>query len=327
MFICPKCGGSLADLHPGAICGCRYIIPTLDRVFQFTREPAIKTGGELMWLGYEKVGINYEPGYAMDRRDDGFGMFGACSRKLVKVLGRGCVVLDLGAGLGQASIPLALAGARVISVDISQVMMALAQERAARCGTPPGTPVFARMNAYELYIADSSVDAIVEIDMLHQVNRPELVINEIKRILKPGGLYVRYNSRNLELTDAEKAEKDIFGRMRADIEAFYAGELERAGYTIPEKSGWDDSYECRRRAFGEPEIIKTDEVVDIRWNLGAALHKRKTRAAGMTQLIPDEIHKRAWEASEKYAATKYGDDYDKTQRTYRFYGVLEVYRV
>ena len=141
IFKCIKCGNILDGFIP-AKCECGFIVPVIDGVYQFTDDNPISfDGDDLKWLGYEFVGEDYEPAVALGSDNlsanvsvgynVGNSMFiGNCSRKLKEHLGDNCVVLDLGAGLGQASIPLALAGADTIAADISQKMISVAQKRA-----------------------------------------------------------------------------------------------------------------------------------------------------------------------------------------------------
>ena len=56
------------------------------------------------------------------------------------------------------------------------------------------------------------------------------------------------------------------------------------------------------------------------------LYKIKTKAAGGSQLIPDEIHKNAWVKTDDYARNKYGEDYNNIKRYDKKMGFLEIYR-
>lgn len=181
LFKCPKCNININDFKPEK-CICGHHIPVVDGVYQFTNDlPISIKENDLKWLGYENVGENYDPAYALSHNDDNFGIFGACARKLAEILGKDKVVLDLGAGLGQASLPLSLEN--TIAVDISQKMMSITAKRALEHNVSNNKLVCTRMNAYNLYLCDNSIDAIIAIDLLHQVNRPELVMKEMKRVL------------------------------------------------------------------------------------------------------------------------------------------------
>jgi ubiquinone/menaquinone biosynthesis C-methylase UbiE len=190
------------------------------------------------YLGYEYVGENYE-GVKQGIIDDDYGIFGGSTRELVRLLGKGCVVLDLGAGLSPSSITLAMAGADTIAVDISQKMLSTAALRAARKPTD-GRLVFARMNAYNLAISNSSVNAVVANDVLHQLDNPEAAMKEITRVLKPGGVFVEYSSVGLLLTQEQREINRKCSEAFSDIQSYYYSALTRNGYAGPPFSSWDE---------------------------------------------------------------------------------------
>ena len=325
IFKCPQCNGNLSDFRP-SICQCGYQVPVVGGVYQFTDDKPISVGdSELQWLGYEKVGENYEPGYVWSKNDD-FGMFGSCARKLAEIIGKDKIVLDLGAGLGQASIPLAMAGVRTVAVDISQAMMSIAAKRAEKHNVPDDVLCCARMNAYDLRLADHSIDAIIEIDMLHQVNHPELVMEEIKRVLKKDGVLIKYDcSKGFPYSDEHNLENAKYNDALKDIQSFYDNQIINS--VKQPFSSWDQASDCIKREFDEPEKYESGEKICATWNLRMGLHKTKTRANGSRQLMPDDIHNEVWRKTEEYAAQKYGEDFYDFKRSFHMIGVVDIYRL
>jgi ubiquinone/menaquinone biosynthesis C-methylase UbiE len=268
-----------------------------------------------MWLGYEQVGGNYEPGYIYNKEADTIGN----SDNLASFLGDGKVVLDVGAGLGASAISFALAGLKVVAADISQAMLASAVKRAERHGVPANQIVFARMNGYKLALADNSVDAVLEVDMLHQVNRPELVMAEILRVLKPEGYFLQYGAWTTvpPYTDKQQAINAKYNDAQKDIQDFYNNALAEAGFNGALFSSWEQADECKRRNFILHTTLADTGCYDVQnliWTLGMGLHKTKTRAAGAKQLIPDEMHIAVWTKTDEYAREKYGEDYENIHR-------------
>lgn len=107
---------------------------------------------------------------------------------------RGKTVLELGAGLGEASAWFAMHGARVIATDLSGGMLAVAGRVAALHGASI-EPV--QMDGAVLALADASVDIVYGANVLHHVNQEQCVA-EVHRVLRPGGIAVfwdplRYN--------------------------------------------------------------------------------------------------------------------------------------
>ena len=96
------------------------------------------------------------------------------------------LVLDLGCGSGEEVIPLRKRGARVIGIDISPHLIAIAEERLRRQGVDAEVRVG---SAYETQVPDASVDVVFCMSLLHHLEL-DRVKNEILRVLKPGGLFV-----------------------------------------------------------------------------------------------------------------------------------------
>jgi len=310
-------------------CECGFVAPVINGVYQFTDDKPISVDGDgLKWLGYENVGENYEPGYYYDKDNEvGIGN----SDKLTEYLGNGKVILDLGAGLGGSSISFALSGLQAIAADISQTMLETAVKRAQKHNTPEDKIIFARMNGYKLELADNSADAVLAMDVLHQVDRPESMVAEIKRVLKPDGYFLQYgNNKDLPYTGKQVAANAKYGEAYKNIEAFYDKLIKKAGYGERPFTTMDKAAECIKENFVEFMNIKDTGIYganNMEWTLKMGLHKIKTRASGVKQLIPDEIHNEAWAKTDKYAKRKYGENYEDITRYYNFTGSMTLYKL
>ena len=108
----------------------------------------------------------------------------------------GMRILDVGAGTGRASLPLAQASdAEIISMDIAPEMLRKAREKRDQAGLQ--WPAFVNGNGRALPFPDASFDAVVSIRVLHLFPTPQLgaFVDEMKRVLKPGGtLLIEFNS-------------------------------------------------------------------------------------------------------------------------------------
>jgi SAM-dependent methyltransferase len=93
----------------------------------------------------------------------------------------GNTVLDLAAGTGDVTEVLAQSGVRVISTDVSPVMV----EAARRRGIPGVEHRVMDMQAIDL--PDSSVDGVVSRYGYMLVADPALALRETRRVLRPGG--------------------------------------------------------------------------------------------------------------------------------------------
>lgn len=95
-------------------------------------------------------------------------------------------ILDLGAGTGHSSKALRhrYRGAEVIALDLSPGMLAQAERRQAWLRR--FDPVIA--DAHRLPVKDASVELVFSNLMLEWCHDPDAVFQEIRRVLKPGGL-------------------------------------------------------------------------------------------------------------------------------------------
>jgi ubiquinone/menaquinone biosynthesis C-methylase UbiE len=110
---------------------------------------------------------------------------------------QGCQAVDLGAGTGFITEALVFAGAHVIAVDQSEKMLEILNQKFASSGSVD----FRLGDAEHLPVSDKSTDRVFANMYLHHVKYPGLAIEEIKRILKPGG--------RLVITDLEKHDYEF----------------------------------------------------------------------------------------------------------------------
>ena len=99
---------------------------------------------------------------------------------------RGAQVLDLGCGGGFMAEALAQRGAGVTGVDPAEKAIAAAIAHARAQGL---SIRYITAGGEHLPIADASMDAVVCVDVLEHVDDIDQVLNEIHRVLKPGGLF------------------------------------------------------------------------------------------------------------------------------------------
>lgn len=140
-------------------------------------------------------------GKGAERYDDRFrGSFAELQGKFIVELldpRDGMTILDVGAGTGRASLPLAAAAPRavVVAADLTPEMLRRAVEKRDADGLDFPTPVCA--NGRRLPFADATFDMVVSIRVLHLFPTPHLgaFVDEMRRVLKPGGtLLVEFNS-------------------------------------------------------------------------------------------------------------------------------------
>jgi SAM-dependent methyltransferase len=98
-------------------------------------------------------------------------------------------VLDCGVGGGWTSRFLARAGYRVVGIDISPTMIAIAEEDRAREGI---SSVSFQVSDYESLPFADQFDAVLFFDSLHHAEDEASAIRAAARALRPGGLLVTH---------------------------------------------------------------------------------------------------------------------------------------
>lgn len=163
-------------------------------------------------------------------------------------------VLDDGAGAGFFSMILSSLGHKVTSIDYSDGMIAYIKENMARRGYEANAM---QMDAQDLSFEDESFDAVVQRNVIWNLDAPEKAYSEMFRVLRPGGIVVIDDGNHyLAFHDEEYAEEAA--KRRAEFEAAAAREditpgshyrhnPENVDYTIIERIAKDQPMSHRRR--------------------------------------------------------------------------------
>lgn len=180
--------------------GFGWVAPDLDKV----REANV--GGGLLWNAFFQAGMM--PFEKYDQRGalcwegyqghDGFRQRAHHLAKLVKQFtlepdGVGGHVLDVGSGDGLFTHLFALEGCEVIGIDPEAEGVAQATQMCAQQTYPDtsgGCPEF-RVGRGDAIPYESDIAACVSLfDVIEHLNNPIGVLNEISRVLKPGGHFI-----------------------------------------------------------------------------------------------------------------------------------------
>ncbi len=129
---------------------------------------------------------------------------------------KGVSVADIGCGTGIYTHELCLAGAKVTGVDISPEMLAIAAERNRAHGLMAN---FIEGDAQALPFTDNTFDCVISITAMEFFQEPAQCLQEMYRILKPGGHMVVATINSLNIWSLERRIKtwytqSIFSRTR-----------------------------------------------------------------------------------------------------------------
>lgn len=97
-------------------------------------------------------------------------------------------ILEFGCGTGSTALVHAAHVRHIHAIDVSSKMLEIAREKAAERGVGNVTFEHAAIDTYEA--PDASFDVVLGFSILHLVADKEAVIAKVRRLLKPGGVFV-----------------------------------------------------------------------------------------------------------------------------------------
>ena len=140
-------------------------------------------------LTHERVfGEDFAQGYADRHHKIAFKFGQEYAEKLSSRGFRGGRILDVGCGFGATALVLAerFHDSEVVGIDLSEPLLRLAAKAAQEMD--PGERVqFEKANAQDIPYDDDSFDTVLNVQMVHIVEDPVRMLNEIERVLVPDG--------------------------------------------------------------------------------------------------------------------------------------------
>jgi SAM-dependent methyltransferase len=155
-------------------------------------------------------------------------------------------VLEVGVGVGTDHLQWARAGADCYGVDLTDIAVELTQRRLKLYGFPSQVQ---RVDAEELPFDDETFDLVYSWGVIHHSEKPERIIGEIHRVLKPGGQFVgmMYGRHSLKMFTAWLYWALLRGRPWRSFREILWQHVESPGtkaYTIPELKALFAPFQC-----------------------------------------------------------------------------------
>lgn len=157
--------------------------------------------------------------------------FDAAARAVAQRVPPGGQVLEVAPGPGYLAIQIAKSGRRVTALDISRSFVALTRDNAARAGVDVDVR---HGNASDMPFADASFDFVVCMAAFKNFTDPIGALNEIHRVLNPGGQASIFDLRKeatLEDIDAEIREMQLSALNSMLTRFIFRHTLLRSAYT------------------------------------------------------------------------------------------------
>jgi len=120
----------------------------------------------------------------------------------------GRTVLDIACGAGYGSALLARTATRVTGGDISPETLDHARRRYAAIGNLD----FRQADCAALPFADASFDVVVSFETIEHIAAQETFVDEVRRVLRPGGLFVLSCPNKAEYSDARGVTNEFHVR-------------------------------------------------------------------------------------------------------------------
>lgn len=140
--------------------------------------------------------------------------FESTAARISKACRAGSEILEVAPGPGYLAIELARMGFRVTGLDISRSFVEIAAANARAAGVDAQ---FRLGNASEMPFADSSFDAAVTMAAFKNFSDPVGALNEMYRVLRPGGQAWVYDLRRE--ASLEEVDREVRGMHLSGINA------------------------------------------------------------------------------------------------------------
>ena len=319
IFCCPICGTGLEGWPPATKCpSCSHTIPTSKEILIFTDEPNLNLEGEKRYVGYDSVAKAYARYNYSEELNEQLNI--AYGKAIAELVGPKGVILDLGCGPGKYALEISQRNCRVIAGDISLNMLQILSSKLREI--PRRAIIPCRLNAYRLPLLDQSINAVTAIHLLHFVGDAPQVIREIRRVLKPEGVFLTNSLIRKSPTD------DLVTEIITKIRRYYTEILEKKGGKELKRLGWTSRQirENLPKFFRRHAVVERDDLVfrfteTPRW----FLQRLGSRYTAFQVGLDREIHSRTMREVHNRLASEYGSDFEGIEQAYCETHRLSVY--
>ncbi len=152
-----------------------------------------------------------------------------CSGWLRPAIDANGAILEIGCGPGQLLAAAASRGCEVIGVDVSMEWLVIARHLVEQYG---GSPKLAAGFAEQLPLTDDSVAAIISLDVIEHVGDQNAYVDELKRVLRPGGFFGLSTPNRYSLSPEPHVNVWGVGYLPRSLQARYVKLVKNQSYTF-----------------------------------------------------------------------------------------------
>jgi ubiquinone/menaquinone biosynthesis C-methylase UbiE len=213
-------------------------------------------------------------------------------------------LLEIGVGTGRIARPLMARGVSVTGIDISSLMM---DRLLAQLTEEHRLPDLLLADATMLPFADASFPAALGVHVLHLVSSPAEAVEELRRVLVPGGIFLHQTHRDAEVLVPSGQWWD-----RA---------LKQRGLRMPTRSTFADAEAILTRSGAQVNRLEVaSEVIEV--DPERLLHDTREKIHSWTWRVPAGVFEECWPEYETWFRGQFGDGLVKDEVTY----LLDVWR-
>ena len=215
---------------------------------------------------------------------------------------------ETGIGTGRIAVPIAKRGYSYTGVDISEKMLA---ELHRKLEGISHRLTAVKADATSLPFADNSFDVALTVHVFHLVSAWKQALAEIRRVLKPGSIYLYTHGTVDYIKGSEEINQGKFD-FQQRWEAIIAG----YGYPLPRYGAIEEEVLTELREQG----ATLETVVAARWGseltVGKLLESAENKVTRHSWHLPDDIFARAIQDLREWSLQHYGSlDYDLSGET------------
>ena len=292
-FRCNHCRHEISGMVSALQCtACGRTYRNEKGILIFTDDPVI-SDDDNGYIGYDGIAANYAAhAYPCEIAEK---LHANTAEMISNLIGQGKRVLNLGCGPGFLDVELAMRGHDILSGDISidmlHILNALLPD-GLRCKVIP-----CRMNAYKIPLSNQSVDVVLSFQMLPFVANPKIVLQEIRRVLKPGGYFI---------TDGDGVQVSSHDEICMEMRIEYSEQLQQRGieeYQISEYS------RHLQETFKGPLTVESPDLrFEFTSTVGAFYAKLSSRFTAFQVAVDENVHREIMRDIYVNVTKKYGEE-------------------